>query len=69
MTQENNEQITYLEEMKELEADKLMEQIELQNLENELNEIKRMVKGKQELLIKTKEIRDNCMMQFNNNLL
>ena len=69
LTQENNEQITYLEEMKELEADKLMEQIELQNLENELNEIKRMVKGKQELLIKTKEIRDNCMMQFNNNLL
>lgn len=69
LTQENNEQIAYLEEMKELETDKLMEQIELQNLENELNEIKRIVKGKQELLIKTKEIRDNCMMQFNNNLL
>lgn len=69
LTQENNEQIAYLEEMKELETDKLMEQIELQNLENELNEIKRMVKGKQEVLIKTKEIRDNCIMQFNNNLL
>ena len=69
LTQENNERIAYMEEMKELETDKLMEQIELQNLENELHEIRRMVKGKEELLNKTKIIRDNCMMQFNNNLL
>ena len=68
LTMHNKELMICMEEMKVMENEKVMEQIEVMNLENDLNEIKRLVKNKQEALKKTKEFNENCKKQLENAL-